>query len=259
LVESRIPGALEDHQFIPYYQPTMTADGRCIGAEALVRWHDPDWGVMRPGEFIPVAENASLIHELGGAILRQACEQLASWSDDPELRQLTISVNVSVRQFRHQGFIESVESILRDTGAKPFRLNMEVTESLLDEDIDQTVERMRTLRALGITVALDDFGTGYASLAYLRRLPFDVLKIDQGFVQAMLTEASDAAIVQTIIALGESLGLDVLAEGVETEEVRDALVQQGCHVFQGYLFSPALEAEAFEAFVREHSGRKHSA
>ena len=253
-LENRLPDALESNQFIAHFQPWVASNGRCIGAEALVRWHDPDWGMISPGEFIPVAEHVGLISDLGQVVLRQACEQLVRWSNDPTLSELTVSVNVSVRQFRDTGFVDSVEAILRETGANPHHLKMEVTESLLDQDIGQTIERMNTLRALGITFALDDFGTGYSSLAYLRRLPFNILKIDQSFVRDMLTASSDAAIVQTIIALAGSLGLDVLAEGVETQEVRDALVQQGCHEFQGYLFSPAVKAEAFEVFAREHAG-----
>lgn len=253
-VERGIPPALEAGAFAAHFQPVMDANGVCTGGEALVRWHDPEWGGISPGEFIPLAEEVGFIHAIGKAVLRQVCERLASWTAERGLGHLSASVNVSVRQFRNPRFVQDVEEILRKTGADANRLKLEVTESLLDEDIEQTMAQMNMLRRLGITFALDDFGTGYSSLAYLKRIPLKTLKIDQGFVRDMLEEESDRAIVQTVIALARSLGLEVLAEGVETEEVRDALVQEGCAAFQGYLFSPALPTDAFEAFAREHSG-----
>ena len=252
-IERRIPAALKAGSFVPYYQPIMNAGGECVGAEALVRWHDPEWGILSPGEFIPVAEEVGLIHAIGKAVLRSACEQLAAWSGTDALALMTMSVNVSVRQFREAGFVEDVEHIVRETGVDPSRLKLEVTESLLDQDVEETLTQMNRLQRLGISFALDDFGTGYSSLAYLRRMPLRMLKIDQTFVRDMLADESNVAIVQTVVALAGSLGLEVVAEGVETQAVRDALVRQGCETFQGYFFSPALSAEEFEAFARENA------
>ncbi|MDN3517297.1 PAS domain S-box protein [Aquisalimonas lutea] len=254
LIESEMPAGIQAGEFVPYYQPRMTADGRCVGVEALVRWHHPRRGLVSPGEFIPLAEETGLIRSLGASVLRSACRQIARWADDGERAGLIVSVNVSARQFHEPGFVDEVRAIIADTGVDPGRLQLEVTESLLVEDLEHTVGKMDELRALGVTFAVDDFGTGYSSLAYLKRLPLDVLKIDQSFVQDVLTDASDVAIVQTIIALGQSLGLEVLAEGVETEGVRDFLTREGCHAFQGYLFSRPLPAHEFEGWLARLDG-----
>lgn len=250
-IERNLFAGIESGQFVPYYQPKMSADGKCIGAEALVRWQHPDLGRISPGEFIPIAEETGLITALGRAVLRNVCEHLVVWASTDRLSDLVISVNVSPRQFQEPGFLNDVKSVLADTGANPSRLRFEVTESLLVENLEETVGKMDALRALGITFSIDDFGTGYSSLYYLKRLPLDELKIDQTFVYDMLNDSTDLAIVQTIISLAKSLGLSVLAEGVETVDVREALIAEGCRTFQGYLFSPPVPAPALEAYLED--------
>lgn len=245
-VEREMPQGLARGEFIPYFQATVGRDGQLIGAEALVRWHHAERGLVSPGTFIPVAEETGLIHDLGEVVLRRVCEQLVVWSQHPGMAHLVCSVNVSVSQFRSPAFVERVQRILAETGVNPARVRLEVTESLMVDDVEATISRMEALRDLGITFALDDFGTGYSSLAYLKRLPLDVIKIDQSFVRGVLSDANDAAIVQTIIALAGSMGLDVLAEGVEEAAVRDYLLTEGCFCFQGYYFGRPMPAVDFE-------------
>ncbi|SEL52667.1 diguanylate cyclase/phosphodiesterase with PAS/PAC sensor(s) [Halomonas daqiaonensis] len=249
-LERNIPAGIKTNEFIPYYQPKMDSEGRCVGAEALLRWIHHERGVISPGEFIPIAEETGLINALGQSVLRQVCAQMAHWTKLDALDGMAISVNISARQFHERGFVDEVITIVEETGIDPARLQLEVTETLLLDDMNQTVEKMSALRNLGISFALDDFGTGYSSLAYLKQLPLDVLKIDQGFVQDLPDDSNDVAIVQTIIALAHSLGLDVLAEGVETAEVQDFLIQEGCRVFQGYLYSRPVPAEDFERYLQ---------
>lgn len=216
-----------------YYQPQVTDGGRLIGAEALVRWNHPEQGLVSPAQFIGIAEETGLIYQLGDWVLRRACADLAELSVDGDLR---ISVNISPKQFREAGFVERVSSIVADTGAPPERLTLEITESVVIDNIEQTVERMHALKALGISFSVDDFGTGHSSLAYLKRLPLDTLKIDQSFVLDIGTDANDAVIVETIIVMARHLGMDVIAEGVETNEALAFLRSRGCRKFQGYLF-----------------------
>ena len=191
---------------------------------------------MPPFEFIPVAEQSGLIMALSHWVLRSACDQLVLWSTDALTQALTISINISARQFRHADFVEDILGTLKQTGANAHRLKLELTESLLLTDVQEAIDKMTVLRAAGVRFALDDFGTGYSSLSYLKRLPLDELKIDQSFVRDLLTNPKDAAIAQTVLALGLSLGLTVVAEGVETEAQRDFLAQNGCALFQGFLF-----------------------
>ncbi len=236
-------------QFRLHYQPQVDDSGRALGAEALLRWWHPERGAVSPAQFIPLAEQTGFILELGHWVLQSACERLAAWARDPLLRGLTLAVNVSAHQFKQADFVPQVLQLLAQTGAEPSRLKLELTESTLAEDVHSLVAKMDALRRHGVQFALDDFGTGYSSLSYIKRLPLEQLKVDQGFVRHLLDDANDAAIVRAILTLGHSLGLAVIAEGVETEDQRGFLQRHGCHQFQGYLFSRPLEADAFEAWV----------
>jgi diguanylate cyclase (GGDEF)-like protein/PAS domain S-box-containing protein len=246
-LETDLRQGLQRQEFSLYYQRQADSDGRTIGAEALVRWNHPRRGPVSPALFIPLAEETGMILRLGHWILEAACTQLALWAEKPETSHLTVAVNVSARQFRSPQFVSQVASILDRTGANPQQLKLELTESLLLENVEKTIGKMTDLKAKGVSFALDDFGTGYSSLSYLRRLPLDQLKIDQSFVKDVLTDSNDAAIACTIVALGKTLGLQVIAEGVETLDQRDFLAEHGCHAYQGYLFSRPMPAEHFMA------------
>lgn len=219
-----------------FYQVQMDREKRLLGAELLVRWLHPQQGLVSPAQFIPVAEQTGLIVKIGHWVLTQACQTLAAWQDDPLRSHLTLSVNVSATEFIHPDYVQSVQGILASSGVKPARLKLELTESVLAMDVDTVVTRMKQLKALGVTFSLDDFGTGFSSLSYLNRMPIDQLKIDQSFVRDMLTDEGSLAIVRTVVALGGSLGLQVMAEGVETEAQYHRLVELGCFGYQGYLF-----------------------
>lgn len=236
--------------FFLVYQPQMASDGRVVGAEALLRWRHPTLGLVKPDDFIPLAEQTGLILPLGAWVLGQACAQLVAWSARPDMAHLTVAVNVSVHQFRQSDFVAQVQSVMERTGVKARQLKLELTESSLVHDIDDIILKMSTLKALGVGFSLDDFGTGFSSLNYLKRLPLDQLKIDQSFVRDVLTDPNDAAIARMVISLGDSLHFAVIAEGVETQGQRMFLMQNGCHLFQGYLFSRPIAAEGFEQFVK---------
>ena len=240
-VDLRLP--LERSEFQLHYQPVVDDHRVVTGVEALLRWRHPQRGMVSPVEFIPVAEQAGLILPLGQWVLEAACAQLVRWNDSPATRRLTIAVNVSARQFRHPDFTEQLLTLLRVSGANPYRLKLELTESMLLTDIEEVIVKMGELRSIGINFALDDFGTGYSSLSYLKRLPLDQLKIDQSFVRDVLTDPNDAAIARTILSLAQSLELTVVAEGVETEGQRNFLLNSGCKAFQGYLFGRPVPVE----------------
>ncbi|WP_462319906.1 sensor domain-containing protein [Halochromatium sp.] len=244
-VEGRLRQAIPA-QLRLHYQPQVNAQGRILGAEALVRWQDSEQGLVSPAAFIPLAEDSGLILPMGRWILRTACDQLNRWRDDPLLQHLSLSVNVSAKQLQQADFGDQVVEVLRQSEANPRRLKLEITETLLFEHLDRVVVTMSQLKAVGIQFSLDDFGTGFSSLSYLKRLPFDQLKIDQSFVRDLATDDNDAAIVRTIIALGKSLGLEVIAEGVETETARDFLAAQGCERYQGFYFAEPMSIENFE-------------
>jgi diguanylate cyclase (GGDEF)-like protein/PAS domain S-box-containing protein len=244
-LESDLRQSLQQQEFFLQYQRQADADGRTIGAEALVRWQHPRRGLVSPALFIPLAEETGMIQQLGHWVLETACRQLAAWAAKPETAHLSLAVNVSSRQFRHPDFVNQVLGVLARTGARPTCLKLELTESLLVENVEATIAKMTVLKEHGVGFSLDDFGTGYSSLSYLKRLPLDQLKIDQSFVRDVLTDSNDAAIARTIVALGQTLGLEVIAEGVETTAQRDFLAKNGCHVYQGYLFSQPLTAEEF--------------
>ena len=231
------------NEFLLHYQPVVDEAGKVLGAEALVRWNHPLRGMVSPGDFIPLAEQTGLILALGRQVLTMACRQLALWAAAPQTAGWSVAVNVSAQEFRQPDFAEEVISVLRDCGADPAHLKLELTESLLLHDVEDSILKMQALRTLGVGFSLDDFGTGYSSLSYLKRLPLDQLKIDQSFVRDVLTDPNDATIACTIITLAHSLGLDVVAEGVETEGQRAFLLRNGCQQFQGYLFGRPGPAE----------------
>ena len=243
--------ALEKGQFILYYQPQVEGGRGIVGAEALVRWQHPEQGLISPARFIPVAEENGLIVPLGRWVLETACTRLARWARDPRLAGLSLSVNVSASQFCRDDFVADVLGILDSTGAPPERLKLELTESLLVTEIEGVIAKMEALKARGVSFSLDDFGTGYSSLAYLKRLPFDQLKIDQSFVRDILVDPNDAEIARMTIVLAASLGIAVVAEGVESVAQRDFLAEQGCRLYQGYLFGRPVPAGDFEALLVE--------
>ncbi len=248
-LEADLRQGIARQELTVHFQPIVDGSTRLGGAEALVRWRHPDKGVISPADFIPLAEETGLILPLGRQVLQTACEQLVRWSAHPATAPLTIAVNVSARQFRQPDFVAEVLGTLQRTGANPQRLKLELTESLLLGDVEDTIARMAQLKRAGVGFALDDFGTGYSSLSYLKRLPLDLVKIDQSFVRDVLTDPNDAAIVRTILALAKSLDLQVVAEGVETAGQLSFLKLHGCEGFQGYLFGRPVPVEAFE---REH-------
>ena len=248
-MEAALREAITSNQFLLHYQPQVTELGRITGVEALLRWPDPNRGMVSPAEFIPLAEEDGLILPIGDWVLETACRQLARWASQPEMAHLTVAVNISARQFHQRDFVDRVLLTLERTGANPHRLKLELTESLLITDVADVIAKMDALKARGVGFSLDDFGTGYSSLSYLKRLPLDQLKIDQSFVRDILIDPDDAAIARTVVALADSLGLVVIAEGVETAAQRDFLASLGCHNYQGYLFSRPLPIQEFEAFA----------
>ena len=244
-LETDLREGIQQGQFVLHYQPQVDGDGRVTGAEALVRWRHPVRGMTSPADFIPLAEDTGLILPLGQWVLETACTQLAAWAERPDMAHLTLAVNVSARQFRHPNFVEQVLKALGH--ADPKKLKLELTESMLLDDVEAIIAKMNALKAHGVMFSLDDFGTGYSSLSYLKRLPLYQLKIDQSFVRDVLTDPNDAAIARTIITLAHSMGLAVIAEGVETEVQRAFLDVIGCRAYQGYLFSRPLPIEQFDA------------
>lgn len=249
-LESWMRDALPE-QFRLYYQPQVDESGRILGAEALIRWLHPENGLISPAMFIPLAEETGLILPIGDWVLETACKQIKVWECQPELQHLQLAINVSAKQFHQSGFVTKVLDVLDRTGANPDRLKLELTESLLVDDVETIIEKMTELKTRGVSFSLDDFGTGFSSLSYLKRLPLDQLKIDQSFVRNLLTDPNDEAIVRTVIALGQSMGLSVIAEGVETEAQRGFLDAHGCHHFQGYLFSKPVAIEQFESLLKQ--------
>ena len=251
-LEADLRDSLNRKHFLLYYQPQVVEGGRVVGAEALIRWQHPQRGMVSPMEFIPLAEETGLILPLGDWVLETACVQLARWAQKVSLADLTMAVNVSAHQFRQSDFVDKVLDILERTRANPHRLKLELTESLLIENMEDIIVKMTALREKGIRFSLDDFGTGYSSLAYLKRLPLNQLKIDQSFVRDIMVDPNDAIIAKTIVGLAKSFGLGVIAEGVETMAQKDFLAESGCVACQGYLFSRPLSLEDFEQFAAKH-------
>ncbi|MGZ8157775.1 MAG: putative bifunctional diguanylate cyclase/phosphodiesterase [Methylobacter sp.] len=243
--------ALAEKQFKLYYQPQVDRKGKIIGAEALIRWHHPQRGLVSPLDFIPLAEETGLILPIGQWVLETACVQIRIWEDSIHTQHLQIAVNVSAKQFHQADFVEQVCQILRHSTITPEKLKLELTETLLLNNIDSTIIKMKALREIGVRFSMDDFGTGYSSLSYLTQLPLNQLKIDQSFVRNIGVKNTDTVIVQTIIGMGNNLGMEVIAEGVETEVQRDFLEQNNCSIYQGFLFSKAVPIEQFESLLKQ--------
>jgi len=248
-LEAALHDGLRDHAFILHYQAQVDDAGVIVGAEALLRWQHPSLGLLPPSQFIAQAEANGLIIPIGQWVLCQACECLLAWARQPALAHLTLAVNVSARQFHQADFADQVLEILEQSGADPRQLKLELTESVLLDDIEDAIAKMQVLRSKGVKFSLDDFGTGYSSLSYLQRLPLDQLKIDRSFVEGILSSANDDAIAKTIVALAQTLRLAVIAEGVETQAQRDFLALIGCRSYQGFLFSRPLPLSDFEQLV----------
>ncbi len=246
---SELYQALPKNQLRLYYQAQVDHQEKIFGAEVLLRWQHPQRGVVQPNDFIPLAEQSGLIIPIGLWVLHTACMQLKLWEEDPLTRNLTLAVNVSARQFSQSEFVEQVCTVLEESGAKATLLKIELTESLVLHDISDTIEKMEALKLLGIHFSIDDFGTGYSSLNYLKRLPINQLKIDRSFVRDIDTDQNDAVIAQTIIGMANTLGFNVIAEGVETESQRACLEKQGCLTYQGYLFSHPIPLSDFEKLL----------
>ncbi|MBU3539677.1 bifunctional diguanylate cyclase/phosphodiesterase [Polynucleobacter sp. UB-Tiil-W10] len=248
-MEASLKRAMDKGELSLMYQPQVDQLGKVIGAEALLRWSPVDLEVISPDIFIPIAEEAGLIISIGEWALKGACAQLRRWSQDEGTQNLVLSVNISAKQFRKENFIEMVKSAVSAAGINPKLLKLELTESLLLEDVDAVIGTMNVLRELGIKFSMDDFGTGYSSLSYLKRLPLDELKIDKSFVLDIAWDEGDRAIIRSILSLAQTLKLDVVAEGVETIEQRDYLLAEGCCFYQGYLYGKPLSEENFQSLV----------
>jgi diguanylate cyclase (GGDEF)-like protein/PAS domain S-box-containing protein len=248
-LEDELRRVLASKQLVLYFQPQIDHQDRVLGAEVLLRWQHPERGLVSPAEFIPLAEETGLILPIGHWVLAEACRQLGQWRDDPATSELVLAVNVSARQFRQADFVNQVHGLVTDNGVDPARLKLELTESVVLDDVADTIDKMRALKDLGVGFAMDDFGTGYSSLSYLRRLPLDQLKIDRSFIRDVDSNSGDAVIVQTIIGMAASLGLKVIAEGVENESQRAFLNRHGCPTFQGFLFSRPVPLSAFEQLL----------
>jgi diguanylate cyclase (GGDEF)-like protein/PAS domain S-box-containing protein len=246
-LESDLHDAITEHRFELYCQPQLGVNGRLAGAEVLLRWRHATRGLVPPDEFIGLAESSGLIIQLGAMVLAESCRALARWASDPQLRELTLAVNVSAQQLRDPGFVEQVLAILAATGAPPQQLFLELTESVFANNLDDACAKMNDLRAHGVCFSLDDFGTGYSSLAYLKNFPLTELKIDRSFVKNLPGEAHACAIVDAILALARTLELDVVAEGIETSEQRDFLIARGCRLLQGFLLGKPRPIAEFEA------------
>ena len=252
-MERGLYSALENQEFTLFYQPQVDAYGRCIGVEALLRWQHPTQGLIPPGKFIPIAEATGQIIEIGRRVFLQACQQQVLWQQSESKAQLEIAVNVSARQFHDNNFVTEIQQCLQETGANPKRILLELTESILLQDINEVIGKIRALQKLGLQFSLDDFGTGYSSLAYLKRLPLTQLKIDQSFVRDILTDKNDRTICRSVIALGRSMGLRVLAEGVETQAHWQLLRADGCEEAQGYWFAKPLPLPELEQWLAQHA------
>jgi diguanylate cyclase (GGDEF)-like protein/PAS domain S-box-containing protein len=246
-LESELRIGMAKSQFVLYYQPQLDRASTTVGAEALLRWNHPQRGLLFPAEFIPLAEDSGLIVPLGQWVLDSACARISAWATSPATRELVLAVNVSARQFAQENFVEQVLQSLQQAGADPSRLKIEITESMVLADINDTFRKMGALKSAGITFSLDDFGTGSSSLSYLTRLPLDQIKIDKSFVDDLPDGVQDAMVAQTIITMARGLGLNVVAKGVETDAQWEFLMRHGCDTFQGFRFGTPVEIERFEA------------
>jgi EAL domain-containing protein (putative c-di-GMP-specific phosphodiesterase class I) len=255
-IETGLRQALERSEFLLYYQPQIDlSSGEVVGAEALLRWNRAGVGIVGPGEFIPVAEETGMIVPIGEWILWSACSQANLWQESENA--VRVSVNLSARQFREPGFVRTIANVLEETRLDPALLELELTESVLMEDVDGAIAKAQDLRAMGVLLSIDDFGTGYSSMTYLKRFPINEIKIDRSFVGEIPANADDAAITTAIVAMARGLNVEVVAEGVETQEQLDFLTALGCHRAQGYYIGRAVPAADFEERLRQRrSGRR---
>jgi EAL domain-containing protein (putative c-di-GMP-specific phosphodiesterase class I) len=249
--ESAFRRGLDNGELVLHYQPVVSLrSGQITGFEALARWNRPGYGMVQPGDFLPIAEDTGLIVPMGIQVLEMACAQIAAWSGAfADGSRPWVSVNLSAAQLAQTNLVDDVERILADSGAAPSSLGIEITESLLMQDTPATIDTLKRLRDLGVSLAIDDFGTGYSSLSYLRRLPVTVLKIDRSFVLELGLDPQGATIVASVIDLAHALGMECVAEGVESEAHLATLVRLGCDAMQGFLFSPAVPADDAAALL----------
>jgi EAL domain-containing protein (putative c-di-GMP-specific phosphodiesterase class I) len=251
-LESELCMALESRQFKLYFQVQIDNSRQPLGAEALIRWQHPERGLVFPLQFIPFAEKTGLILPIGQWVIETACAQIKAWERDARTRDLVLAVNVSPKQFHQTDFVAQVRSAIQRHDINPILLKLELTESLLLDNVESTIDTMNALKEIGVKHSLNNFGTGYSSMQYINRLPLDQIKIDQTFVSNITSDKSDKAIVHTIIAMAQSMDLDVIAEGMETEEQRQLLMDKGCTNFQGFLFGKPMPIEQFEAFLQQN-------
>jgi diguanylate cyclase (GGDEF)-like protein/PAS domain S-box-containing protein len=259
-IQTHFIKAIKHNQFELFYQPQLNAQNHVIGLEALVRWPQTDsitgqTHYISPAEFIPMAEETGLILPLGDWVLNQACQQIAQWQSHPILKQLLVSVNISAKQLSQADFIQQVCKVIKTYGIKPNQLKLEITESVLLQDVSDTIDKLHQLKERGVKISLDDFGTGYSSLSYLKRLPVDEIKIDQSFVRDLMTDESDAIMIKAIIDLSKNFAINVIAEGVETVAQRDQLIRFGCHDFQGYFFAKPLSLPQLQAWLVNYQNK----
>ncbi|MBK8969933.1 MAG: EAL domain-containing protein [Hahellaceae bacterium] len=250
-LDAQLRRAVPGNELVSYYQAQTDRHGRIFGAELLLRWNHPHRGLILPDQFIPRAEESGLIVTIGNRVLEAACQQLANWKDNPLSEHLVLAVNVSARQFYQPDFVDRLNGMLRDSHAPPNRLKLELTESMLLDNVEDTVRKMQALSQLGVSFSMDDFGTGHSSLTYIKRLPLGQIKIDRSFVRDITHDPNDAVIVRTIIAMARALGLHVIAEGVETRSQLSFLRAQGCEAFQGYLLGKPMPVDEFENSFRK--------
>jgi EAL domain-containing protein (putative c-di-GMP-specific phosphodiesterase class I) len=249
LVERSMRRALKQNEFVLYYQPQIDLDsGAMTGTEALIRWLDPELGLIAPEQFVPIAEDCGLIIPIGRWVLREACRQVKAWLDSG-LSAVPVAVNVSATEFRHSNFVENVALILKETGLPPRYLELELTEGIIMHEVKASTSVLEALKAMGVKLAIDDFGTGYSSLSYLKRFPIDTLKIDQSFLRDIATNTDGATIVGAVIGMGRNLKQRVIAEGVETPEQLAFLRARKCAEGQGFLFNHPLSAEGFARLI----------
>lgn len=246
--------AVRERQFVLHYQPQLNGANRVIGAEVLIRWLHPQRGLLAPGEFIDHAENTGLIIPIGHWVLEQTAEQLHQWQDEPLYRDIDLAVNISQKQFSQNSFVAEIAGLIERHRIDAQRLELELTETLIVHDMEDLTRKMTALVERGVRFSLDDFGTGFSSLSHLKRLPLSKLKIDRSFICDVLSDANSEAIVRSVIALGQSMGMTVIAEGVETEAQRHFLASNGCNQFQGYLLGRPMPLADFRAFVQRHNG-----
>ena len=250
-LEAELCYAIELKQLRLYYQPQVDGARRAISVEALLRWQHPTRGLVPPDDFIPLAEDTGLILPIGLWVLQTACAQIKAWEKDVHARTLQIAVNVSARQFREADFVAQVQRVLESSDANPARLKLELTESMVLEDVENTIAKVQAIKQSGVSFAMDDFGTGYSSLSYLAQLPIDQIKIDRSFVRNLPGSRNDETIARAIITLGQELAMDVIAEGLETEVQHEFLAAHGCQAYQGYLFSRPLPIEELTVFLQQ--------